>query len=59
MSVTGVVLTSDTVVPVLLSTVYARFADEPTQARRDAFLAHASAIAFAAALSGDGMLGRS
>ena len=50
----GVVLTSDTVVPVLLSTVYARFANEPTQARRDAFLAHASAIAFAPVMSGDG-----
>src|SRR5664279_844162 len=53
----GVVLTSDTVVPGLLSAVYARFANEPTQVRHDAFLAHASATAFAAVMSGDGMLG--
>src|SRR5664279_4329784 len=54
----GVVLTPDTVVPVLLSTAYQTFDDGLNQAPRDAFLARAAGAAFGAVMSGDGDAGK-
>jgi hypothetical protein len=54
----GVTLSSDTVVPVLLSTAYKTFDDRASQAPRDAFLARAAGAAFGAVMSGDGDAGK-
>src|SRR5664279_680541 len=54
----GVVLTPDTVVPVLLSTAYRTFDDGSGNASRDAFLARAAGAAFGAVMSGDGDAGK-
>jgi len=54
----GVVLTPDTVVPVLLSTAYRTFDDGTGNASRDAFLARAAGAAFGAVMSGDGDAGK-
>jgi len=47
----GVTVTSDNLVPVLLSTAYQKF-DESDQSPRDAFLAHATALVFTEVMSG-------
>src|SRR5664279_2402709 len=54
----GVVLTPDTVVPVLLSTAYQTFDDGSGNASRDAFLARAAGAAFGAVMSGKGDAGK-
>lgn len=50
----GLTLNSKTVVPILLSTAYSKFAGEADQTGRDSFLAHASTAAFTAVMSGRG-----
>jgi len=52
----GVAITADNAVDVLLSNAYAVF-DEADQSRRDAFLANATALAFAEVMSGNGDAG--
>ena len=49
----GVTVTADNLVPILLSTAYARF-DEVDQSQRDDFLAHATSQVFSAVMSGKG-----
>ena len=53
----GVTLTSKTIVPILLSTAYQKFEDDSDQAPRDAFLAHATTVAFSKVMSGTGDAG--
>lgn len=50
----GVTLTSQNIVPVLLSTAYEKFAGDADQANRDGFLARATTVAFAKVMSGSG-----
>lgn len=50
----GAALTTETVVPFLLSTAYEKFADDRDQEQRDAYLANATALAFGAVMSGSG-----
>lgn len=53
----GVSLTSQNIVPVLLSTAYEKFAGYADQVDRDAFLARATTVAFARVMSGSGDAG--
>ncbi len=49
-----VTITADNLVSTLLSTAYAKFDGERDQSQRDAFLAHATGLAFAQVMSGNG-----